>query len=148
LTAKILANRIAQLMLSKKAHNVVILNLKNLTSATDHFVICSGDSDTHVRAIADAVREGMEEFHEHVWHYEGYHALKWIVLDYVDVVAHIFYKNDRSFYNLERLWGDAKRTEVKDKLNKTKSPAKRIKTSKRIRASRKHIPSPLRRGIG
>ncbi len=101
-------------MISKKAHNVVILDLKKLTSAADYFVICSADSDTQVKAVADAVRKGMEESDEHVWHYEGYQALKWIVLDFVDVVAHIFYKEDRSFYNLERLWGDAKKIEVKD----------------------------------
>jgi ribosome-associated protein len=138
LTARTLANRIAHLMLSKKAHNVVILNLKNLTSATDHFVICSGDSDTHVKAIADAVRDGMEEYNEHVWHYEGYHALKWIVLDFVDVVAHIFYKNDRSFYNLERLWGDAKKTEVKDKLTSGKRLAKVVRHARHTIKKKKH----------
>jgi ribosome-associated protein len=116
LIARTLAKRIADLMISKKAHNVVILDLKKLTSAADYFVICSTDSDTQVRAVADAVRDGLEESDERVWHYEGYQALKWIVLDYVDVVAHIFYKDDRSFYNLERLWGDAKKTVVKDKL--------------------------------
>jgi ribosome-associated protein len=136
LTAQVLAKRIAELMLSKKAHNVVILNLKNLMSATDRFVICSADSDTHVKAIADAVREGMEEFHEYVWHSEGYHALKWIVLDYVDVVAHIFYKEERSFYNLERLWGDAKKIEVKDKLGVVKQPAKRLGSGRRTGVKR------------
>ena len=116
MTARTLAKRITDLMLSKKAHDIVILDLKRLTSATDYFVICSADSDTHVKAIADAVRDGMEEFGECVWHYEGYHALRWIVLDYVDVVAHIFYKVERSFYNLERLWGDAKKTEIKEDM--------------------------------
>jgi Ribosomal silencing factor during starvation len=63
--------------------------------------------------------------------------LKWIVLDYVDVVAHVFYKDERSFYNLERLWGDAKRTEIKDKLNETGTHIKRVKSSKLIRTKRK-----------
>jgi ribosome-associated protein len=116
LIARTLAKRIADLMISKKAHDVVILDLKKLTSAADYFVICSTDSDTQVKAVADAVRDGMDKSDERVWHYEGYQALKWIVLDYVDVVAHIFYKEDRSFYNLERLWGDAKKTEVQDAL--------------------------------
>ena len=123
--ARTLAKRIADLMISKKAHDVVILDLKKLTSAADYFVICSTDSDTQVRAVADAVRDGMEESDERVWHYEGYQALKWIVLDYVYVVAHIFYKEDRSFYNLERLWGDAKKTEVKDTLAASKPTAKK-----------------------
>ena len=131
MTARTLAKRIAELMISKKAHNVVILDLKKLTTAADYFVICSTDSDTQVKAVADAVRDGMEESNERVWHYEGYQALKWIVLDYVDVVAHVFYKEDRSFYNLERLWGDAKKTEVKDKLEKLKPDVKKRRTSKR-----------------
>jgi len=128
LIARTLAKRIADLMISKKAYDVVILDLKKLTSAADYFVICSTDSDTQVRAVADAVRDGMEESNERVWHYEGYQALKWIVLDYVDVVAHIFYKEDRSFYNLERLWGDAKKTEVKDILAAPKPAAKKRRT--------------------
>jgi ribosome-associated protein len=125
LIARTLAKRIADLMISKKAHDVVILDLKKLTNAADYFVICSADSDTQVKSVADAVRDGMDESNERVWHYEGYQALKWIVLDYVDVVAHIFYKEDRSFYNLERLWGDAKKTEVKDALAAHKATAKK-----------------------
>jgi ribosome-associated protein len=128
LTSRILAKRIADLMLSKKAHDVVILDLRKLTSATDHFVICSADSDTQVKAIADAVQDGMEEFGEHVWHHEGYHALRWVVLDYVDVVVHVFHKEERSFYNLDRLWGDAKRTEVQDALAETKPAVKKRRT--------------------
>ncbi len=135
--ARTLAKRIAGLMISKKAHNVVILDLKKLTSAADYFVICSTDSDTQVKAVADAVREGMEESNERVWHYEGYQALKWIVLDYVDVVAHIFYKEDRLFYNLERLWGDAKRTEVRDKLAAPAAAAKKRRTTARTLKKKK-----------
>ena len=116
MTARTLAKRIADLMISKKAIDVVILDLKKLTSATDFFVICSADSDTQVKAIADSVENGMEALGENVWHKEGYHALRWIVLDYVDVVVHVFHKEERSFYNLDRLWGDAKRTEVQDPL--------------------------------
>ncbi len=135
--ARTLAKRIADLMISKKADDVVILDLKKLTSAADYFVICSTDSDTQVRAVADAVRDGMEESNERVWHYEGYQALKWIVLDYVDVVAHIFYKEDRSFYNLERLWGDAKKTEVKDTLAAPKPSAKKRRTTTRTSKKKK-----------
>jgi ribosome-associated protein len=131
LTARMLAKRIAELMLSKKAHDVVILDLKKLTSATDHFVICSADSDTHVKAIADGVLDGMEELGERVWHHEGYHALRWVVLDYVDVVVHVFHKEERSFYNLDRLWGDAKRTEVQDADAVTKPTVKKRRTTTR-----------------
>jgi ribosome-associated protein len=116
LTARTVAKRIAEFMISKKAFDVVILDLKKLTSATDYFVICSADSDIQVKAIADSVQNEMEAVGEGVWHTEGYHALRWIVLDYVDVVAHVFHKEERSFYNLDRLWGDAKRTEIHDPL--------------------------------
>ncbi len=139
MTARTLAKRIANLMLSKKAHNVVILDLKNLTSATDHFVICSADSDTHVKAIADAVRDGMEDLNEHLWHYEGYHALRWVVLDYVDVVAHIFHKEERSFYNLDRLWGDAKKTVVRDTRMVVKSVTKNRRTKTRSITKKKQV---------
>ena len=132
--ARTLAKRIAELMISKKAIDVVILDLKKLTSATDYFVICSADSDTQVKAIADSVQDGTEAFGERVWHQEGYHALRWIVLDYVDVVVHVFHKEERSFYNLDRLWGDAKRTEVQDPL-----AAQRPSEKKRRAAMRKPL---------
>jgi ribosome-associated protein len=139
LIARTLAKRIGDLMISKKAHDVVILDLKKLTSAADYFVICTADSDTQVKAIADGVRDGMEELNERLWHYEGYQALKWIVLDYVDVVAHIFYKEDRSFYNLERLWGDAKRKDVKDKLESLKPATIKGRTSMRKTVKKKKV---------
>lgn len=121
-----MARKIADLMLSKKAHNIVIMDLKKLTSVTDFFIVCTGDSDTHVKAIADAIRDGMEKIGEPVWHFEGYQALRWVVLDFVDVVAHVFYKDERSFYNLDRLWGDAKRIEVtEDKIEKETIPGKK-----------------------
>lgn len=141
MTARTLAKKIADLMLSKKAHDIVILDLRKLTSATDHFVICSADSDTQVKAIADAVQNGTEALGVRVWHSEGYHALTWIVLDYVDVVVHIFHKEARFYYNLERLWSDAKKTKVKDEVissmrtfprHRTTSPTIIKKTSAEI----------------
>ena len=139
MTARILAKRIAELMISKKAIDIVILDLKKLTSATDYFVICSADSDTQVKAIADSVQNGMESLGERVWHQEGYHALRWIVLDYVDVVVHVFHKEERSFYNLDRLWGDAKRTEVQDPLTVPKQAVKKRPTTVRKSVKRNQI---------
>ena len=128
MTSRTLAKHIAELMLSKKANDVVMLDLRKLTSVTDYFVVCSAESDTQVKAIADAVQEGLEQRGETCYHREGISALQWVVLDYVDVVAHIFYHEARSFYNLERLWADAKRTTVTDALEKTgKSSRKRKK---------------------
>jgi ribosome-associated protein len=113
-TAKTLARKIAQFALAKKASDVLIVDLRAVTPITDFFVICSADSDTQVRAIADAVRSGIEKLGQEAWHDEGYSHLNWVLLDYVDVVAHIFRKQVRAYYNLERLWGDAKFEYVQD----------------------------------
>ncbi len=84
------------------------MDMRKLSAPADFFVLCSADSDTHARAIADEVRKGAEEAGVSLWHSEGYRALSWVLLDFVDVVVHVFKKDVRSFYNLERLWGDAK----------------------------------------
>ena len=112
--ARTLAKNIAEQALNKKAKDVVILDLRKLQAPADFFVICSADSDTQVRAIADAIRDGMDEKGSAVWHSEGFQTLQWVLLDYVDVVAHVFHKEARSFYNLERLWSDASMQSVDD----------------------------------
>ena len=101
-----IARGIANLTLTKKAKDVLLMDLRGLTSMADYFVVCSADSDIQVRAIADAVVEGMEKKGTRPWHIESGSA-NWILLDYVDVVLHVFHRNIRPFYNLERLWGDA-----------------------------------------
>lgn len=106
-TARELALAAGEIALSKKATDVKVLDLRELTSVTDYFVICSGSVDLHVKAISDAIVEGLEKIKREVWHIEGYSALKWVLLDYVDVVVHIFNGEVRDFYGLERLWGDA-----------------------------------------
>ncbi len=109
-----LAERVAQLALAKKAQDVLILDLRKLTSAVDWFVICSGDSETQVRAIADHIREKLSQDGSPVWHVEGEEGSKWILLDYVDVVVHVFYSATRQLYALESLWGDAPVARVSD----------------------------------
>ena len=101
------AQLVAGIALEKKAQNISILDLRNLTSVTDYFVICSAGSDTHVKAVADAVIEGMAEQDVRVWKKEGFQNLQWVLLDFVDVVVHVFQQRVREFYDLERLWGDA-----------------------------------------
>lgn len=91
----------------KKASHVVILNLKGLSPMTDYFAICSGESELHVRAIANQIIEDLEQQGESPWHVEGYSRGTWILLDYVDVVVHVFSQKIREYYALERLWGDA-----------------------------------------
>ncbi len=105
-----LADLVVQGMLEKKALNIAVLDLREVKNAiADYFIICSGGSDTQVDAIADSV---MEEVHKHSgqnpWHKEGFQNKEWILLDYLDVVCHIFQKDKRAFYDLEEFWGDAK----------------------------------------
>ncbi len=109
-----LAIKIADLIFNKKGYEVKILDLHQLTTMSDFFVICSADSDTQVKAIADEVDKSLREEGIRSWHKEGYNALNWVLLDYIDVVVHIFKKEQREFYNLEKLWGDAVITEVID----------------------------------
>jgi ribosome-associated protein len=126
-----LAKKIAELTLTKKAHDVVLMDLRGLTSITDFFVVCSADSEIQVRAIADAVEEGMKKKGSVPWHRESGSA-NWVLLDYVDVVLHVFHKNTRPFYNLEKLWGDAVFQHVSDE-----KPAAKKTPSRSVRHSRK-----------
>jgi ribosome-associated protein len=127
----ILAKHVADLALSKKAQDVVIMNLRGLSSVTDFFVICSGDTDVQIKAIADEIKDGLAKKGESVWHREV-GSPNWVLLDYVDVVVHVFHKHTRPFYNLEKLWGDAKILHVKDEVPaaKKKSPARKVASRK------------------
>ncbi len=109
-----LSKIVAQGMLEKKASDVVIIELKGLKNAiADYFVIGSGTSDTQVEAIAESVEEMVyKNAHQDPWHTEGEKNKEWILIDYVDVVAHVFKKDRRAFFALEDLWGDAKITAV------------------------------------
>lgn len=108
------ASRAAELALSKKAENVVTMDLSRLTSACDYFVICSGTSDVQVKAIADAIADGLGDEGEKPWHVEGSEGKRWILLDYIDVVVHVFDEETRDYYQLEMLWGDAKTRKFED----------------------------------
>jgi ribosome-associated protein len=101
-------------MQENKAKDSVILDLRTLSSAVcDFFVICSGDSSTQVDGIANSIaRFTRKELKEKPWHIEGKSNSEWILLDYVNVVSHVFYKDARSFYELEDLWADAIRTDI------------------------------------
>ena len=118
------AHRISDIIFTKKGFNVLSIDLRNLVSFTDYFVICSADSDTQVKAIADEVDKVLSDDGIKCWHKEGLKALSWVLLDYVDVVVHIFKKDSREFYNLEKLWGDAPTEKIKDPLEKTVAKAK------------------------
>lgn len=90
-----------------KGREVVVLDLRGLTNAADYFVIASGTSDTHVRGIADSVERALAGLGHRPHHTEGLVGGRWALLDYVDVVVHLFHPEARAFYQLERLWDDA-----------------------------------------
>jgi ribosome-associated protein len=101
-------------MQEKKAIDIVVMDLRKVKNAVaDFFVICSGNSDKQLDAIADSVdQEVFKALKENPWHTEGKNNKEWMLLDYIDVVAHVFRKDRREFYALERLWGDADITEI------------------------------------
>ncbi|MCX8068936.1 MAG: ribosome silencing factor [Thermodesulfovibrionales bacterium] len=107
---EILAKKIAQYALEKKAENVVILDLREITVIADFFIICSGNSITQVQAISDFILEKAKKEDNFVpLRVEGKLYAKWILVDYGTIVVHIFDNETREYYNLERLWIDAKR---------------------------------------
>ena len=114
MTGDKLARAAAKLALQKKAVDVMVLDLKPFGTVCDYFVICSGESERHVGAIADSVQEGLEAKGTHPWHLEGYTRKRWVLIDYVDVVVHVFHEKTRQYYLLERLWGDAEKEEFSD----------------------------------
>ena len=107
LPAAAAARRAAHLALDLKATDVTLLDLKGVTDMTDFFVIASGTSDTHVRSVGEHVMEELKKFGAAAHHVEGLATGRWVLLDYVDFVVHVFHPTLRSFYQLERLWSDA-----------------------------------------
>lgn len=102
-------------MLEKKGRDVTVMDMRKVSGVADYFVICTGESDVQIKAIADEIRERIRrECQERPWHSEGTNHHQWVLLDYVDVVAHIFDLERRSFYDLERLWGDAPKERIPD----------------------------------
>ncbi len=112
--SKEFALEITDHILSKKGYDIKILELAKISSFADYFVICSADSDVQVRAIADEVDRSLAKQGIKCHYKEGYDALNWVILDYFDVIVHVFHKEARTYYNLEKLWGDAPVIEVED----------------------------------
>ena len=104
------AKKIISFAQEKKAEDILLFDLRGITTMTDFFVICSGTSDTHVKAIAESVIEGCRKDRIDVYHVEGLGgSLNWVLIDLVDIVVHVFLPDTRKYYQLERLWGDADR---------------------------------------
>lgn len=91
----------------RKALDLKVLHLQRVSDFTDYFIICSGTSERQVQAIADAVQERLRETKVRPLHVEGYNRAQWVLIDYGDLVVHVFQEEPRRYYALERLWGDA-----------------------------------------
>ncbi len=105
------AIKAAQLADNKKAYDIEIIEVADLTSMTDYFVICTAGSENQMKAISDELEESFKKEGITPLHVEGYRSSTWVLYDYGDVIVHIFNKESRMFYSLERLWADAKRIE-------------------------------------
>lgn len=107
-----LARACAAAAADKKAENIQVLDMQGISSFTDYFVICSGSSEPQLKAIATEIRHQAQEIGRKPSSEDGYPVSQWIVLDYGDVIVHLFHSEKREFYGLENLWSDAKRLEV------------------------------------
>ncbi|TDB61146.1 ribosome silencing factor [Arundinibacter roseus] len=105
-------------MIEKKGQEIAILDLRKVKNAVaDYFIICSGTSDTQIDAIADSIEHEVHKaIQENPWHKEGKTNREWILIDYVDVVVHVFKKDRRKYYDLEELWGDAELTLIEESV--------------------------------
>ena len=109
--SKQLAELIGELALTKKAEDVLSIDVSKVSSSANYFLICSAETGIQVKAIANAVRKGTPS---KPWHVEGLENENWILLDYVDVILHVFKTSVREYYSLEKLWADAPTIEIKD----------------------------------
>ncbi len=112
---KRLARQAVDAILEKKGKDILVLDISTVSGVSDFFILVTGDSDLHIRAIVDNVRQTIkDELREIPWHTEGTEHYHWVLMDYVDLVIHVFNRERRSYYELDRLWGDAPREEVAD----------------------------------
>ncbi|KKB36399.1 ribosome silencing factor [Bacillus thermotolerans] len=100
----------------KKAENIVVLDMHGISLIADYFMICHGNSDKQVQAIAREVKEEAEKQGAYVKRMEGFDEARWVLIDLGDVVVHVFHRDERVYYNLERLWGDAPEVDVQSEL--------------------------------
>lgn len=98
--------KIIEILDGKKARDLSVIDIERISSLADFFIICSGTSSTHIKALSDELELKMKEMGFEYFHREGYESARWILMDYGDIVVHIFHEEDRNFYKLERLWSD------------------------------------------
>lgn len=109
---KELIQQIANACDDKRAEDIVALDMQDVSLMTDYFLICHGSNERQVQAIARSIKDTMEEEDVIIQRLEGYEQARWILVDLGNIVCHVFHKEERSYYNLERLWGDASKVEL------------------------------------
>ena len=140
------ASVVAKAASEKKALDVVTIDMRKLPNVADYFIIASGTSSTQVKAIADNIVKVMrEDYGVRPWHVEGIREGLWVLVDYGDVVAHIFQGETRRFYNLEKLWAKAPQKKLDEKVKSSKSKIKAKKVSK-IKSKKRPIAKKARSG--
>ena len=106
--AHVLARHAIDAIVDKKGFDITIIDVREVSGVADYFVLCTGEVDLQIKAIVEGIKERIKEAcQERPWHVEGAEHLQWVLMDYVDVVIHVFNPEKRAFYELERLWGDA-----------------------------------------
>ncbi len=110
--ASALLRSAARAALAKKARDLVALDLRDLGAVCDYFLVCSAANETQVKAVAENVEEKLREEGVRPWHVEGLEGRHWVLLDYVEVVVHVFHEKTREYYLLDRLWGDARSVDL------------------------------------
>ena len=116
--SKKIISLITNCMLEKKAREIKIIYVDKLTSLTDVFITCTSDSDPQTKAISNHIKDILNEKGIKAWHTEGYENLNWVLIDYVDIVINIFNQESRKYYDIERLWADAKIELIEESFDK------------------------------
>jgi ribosome-associated protein len=109
-----ISKKVGSLMLDKKARDIILLDVREVTPMTDFFILCTAESHPQARAIKNHIEDELIKEEIKPWHIEGIQSMEWILMDYVNIVINVFSPEAREFYNLERLWGDAIVTEISD----------------------------------
>jgi len=112
--SKEISKKIGDLILDKKGSDIKILDVRELTSLTEFFIVCTSDSAPKTRAITNHIKEELKNIDLNPWHIEGLEKMEWVLLDYVNIVINIFNPKTREYYNIERLWSDAKKIAISE----------------------------------
>ena len=114
----------------KKAVDIVVLDISSVATFANYFLLCSGDSSRQIHAIVDEVEEKLKSIGLRPTHIEGYRHAEWVLMDYIDLVVHVFSKGARAYYDLERLWRDGKKLDVEKLLDNKRRPTTSVRRPK------------------